>query len=239
MELIPFIEEDLSLKGFGERKWVEKQNLCHLTTLLIPIVRQDGHSLIQIQIRDRRKSFPCCRDIFGGHVTVNQEFWPFLLGAPFDLSKIVIAAAVREANEELRVHKQNISHPYIITEKDLRQVGGIGEARWNGKGNVERSTIFLVPIRDDCVINPMDDIEGVFVPVETERVDWRILRSYFMNNKQYAYKDRERAKEAGCDQNKETWQFADGAARILKDETLFETVLAAVDALADDKFKSI
>ena len=241
MELIPLVEETLFLKGFAERKWAEKQNLCHLTTLLIPTVRKDrdGSKLVQIQLRDRKKSFPCCRDVFGGHVTLNQEFWPFLLGRPFDLPKIVLAAAVREANEELRVCSKGTGHPYIVTEKDLRQVGSTGEARWNGKGNVERSTIFLVPIRDNCVVHPMDDIEGIFVPVETEPVDWQVLRTYFLNNQQYAFEDREKAKEAGCEQNREKWQFADGAARILKDERLFKMVLAAIDALADDDFKPV
>ena len=91
MELVPLVEERLSLKGFAERKWAEKKNLCHLTTLLIPVMRQTqtGKKLVVFQLRDKRKSFPCCRDIFGGHVTMNQEFWPFLLGESFDLSSAV------------------------------------------------------------------------------------------------------------------------------------------------------
>jgi len=99
--------------------------------------------------------------------------------------------------------------------------GSIGEARWNGKGNVERSTIFLVPIRQNCIIQPMDDIDGVFVPVESEAVDWNVLRRNFVQNEQYACTDREKAKKAGCERNREKWQFADGAARILQDEKLF------------------
>ena len=138
MELIPLVHEDdgtLVVKGFAERKWAEKQNLCHLTTLLIPI-KADRHSAsctVQIQVRDARKSFPCCRDIFGGHVNLDSEFWALLVGQPFDLSRIISEAAIREANEELRMCRTDNSHPHIITSRDLHQVGRIGEARWNGE----------------------------------------------------------------------------------------------------------
>jgi hypothetical protein len=239
MELIPLVEEELVLKGFGERKWAEKRNLCHLTTLLIPVVRQDSAKFVQIQIRDRKKSFPCCRDVFGGHVTLNQEFWQLLLGEPFELSQIVLTAAVREANEELRARTRETSDPYVMTDKGLRQVGGVGKAGWDREGNVERSTIFLVPIPDNCVTHPMDDIDGVFRPVKTKLVDWQSLRTNFLNNKQYACESREKAQEAGCNQNRMKWQFADGAARILKDEGLFKMVLVSIDALTDNDFKPV
>ena len=237
MELIPIVEETLVLKGFAERNWAEKQNLCHLTTLLIPVVRQNKRRLVQVQIRDNKKSFPGCRDVFGGHVAVGHEFWPFLLGKPFDLAEIVAAAAVREANEELRVSNKRTGEPYIITEKDLRQVGRIGEASWNGPGNVERSTIFLVPIRDNHAVHPMDDIKGVYYPVENKAVAWEMLQTRFQNNPQYAFKDRKKAKAAGYKRNRKNWQFADGAARILREKTLFTLVRTAIEELKDEDFR--
>ncbi|OHB63689.1 MAG: hypothetical protein A2Y77_17965 [Planctomycetes bacterium RBG_13_62_9] len=236
MEMIPVVDDALDLKGFAERKWAEKKGLCHLTTLLIPIIQQRGRRLVTIQVRDWRKSFPCCRDVFGGHVAMDKEFWLLLMGVPFDLPELVMAAAVREANEELRMCNKNTGHPCILDEKDLRRVGAIGEAQWTGKGNVERSTIFLVAIRQECCIHPMDDIEGVFHPVKTQDVDWQQLRRRFRENKQYACEDRERAKKVGCARNKKEWQFADGAARILKDKRLFDLVSAAILGLSDRDF---
>jgi len=244
MELIPLVHEDdgiLVVKGFAERKWAEKQNLCHLTTLLIPL-KADKHSgsrTVQIQVRDARKSFPCCRDIFGGHVNLDSEFWSLLLGQPFDLSQIVLEATIREANEELRMCRTDNSYPHIITTGDLHQVGKIGEARWNGEGNVECSTIFLVPIPDNCLIRTMDDIEGIFVPVDTETWNWEQLRRKFLSHPQYAYLDRTQAAAAGCEKNKRNWQFADGAARILDNETLFKQVAKAIKQLPDDVFNPI
>src|SRR4051812_21126105 len=114
MELIPLIadnEEPIKVTGFAERKWAEAQNLCHLTTLLIPVLL---NRKIEIQVRDPKKSFPGCRDIFGGHVTLDQAFWPLLLGTGFDLLKIVLTAAVREANEELRVRNTSNGYPLVL-----------------------------------------------------------------------------------------------------------------------------
>ena len=240
-ERLNIYDDSIVVKGFAERKWAEKQNLCHLTTLLIPIkADENGASrTVQIQVRDKEKSFPCCRDIFGGHVNLDSEFWSLLLGQSFDLSQIVSEAAVREANEELRMCKTGNSDPYIITSRDLHKVGEIGEARWKGKGNVERSTIFLVPIPDNCVIRPMDDIEGIFVSVKTQTWNWKQLRKKFLGNPQYACYDRTKACEAGCRENKQKWQFADGAARILDKEALFNKVAEDIDRLPKNVFNSI
>jgi len=243
MELIPVVDDSMKLKGFVERKWGEQQNLCHLTTLLIPVSQdqQSGSKVVHIQVRDCRKSFPCCRDVFGGHVALDQEFWPFLLGEPFDLCEIVQAAAVREANEELRAMflKDGQIHPWILTEKHVRRVGEIGQAQWKAAGNMERSTMFIVPIPKNCSIHPMDDIDGFFVPVDTENLDWNKARSEFKGNEQYAYRDRTKAKHNGCEYNRENWQFADGAARILLNDTLFQSVAQAINSLEENDFMEI
>jgi len=147
-----------------------------------------------------------------------------------------LSAAVREANEELRVCDTKTNCPCILSEKDLHQVGEVGQARWNGKGNVERSTIFLVPIRANWAIHPMDDIKGIFFPVKTERRQWQTIRKYFLRHDQYACKDREEAEKAGCLQNKSRWQFADGIARILENDNFFDMVYDAINELRPDDF---
>ena len=243
MELIPVVDKSLNLKGFAERKWSEQNNLCHLTTLLIPVSldQESGSKVVHIQLRDPRKSFPCCRDVFGGHVALDQEFWPFLLGQSFDLCDIVQTAAVREANEELRgmFVKDGQIHPWILTDNDVRRIGDVGQAHWNAQGNVERSTMFIVPIPKNGSVHPMDDIDGVFVPVETETLDWDNVQSAFQANDQYAYQDRTRATQAGCEENRRHWQFADGAARILLDDTLFQCVAQGINRLTENDFTEI
>jgi hypothetical protein len=243
MELIPIVDESLKIRGFAERKWSEEHNLCHLTTLLIPVSwnEDSGCKVVRIQVRDARKSFPCCRDVFGGHVALDERFWPFLLGQPLDVGEIVHAAAVREANEELRgmFIKDGQINPWILTEKHVRRVGDIGQAQWNAVGNVERSTMFIVPIPKNGSIHPMDDIDGVFVPVETEELDWDRVRSVFQAHEQYAYQDRTRAKQAGYEDNRKRWQFADGAARILLNDRLFQCVAQGINNLSEDDFTEI
>jgi len=240
MEMIPLVTEnsethELQLKGFAERKWAESQNLCHLTTLLIPIFPDRS---IQIQVRYKIKSFPGCRDIFGGHVELDQEFWPFLLGSPFDLKKIIVTAGAREANEELRIINSKTGYPHILQEKDIHQVGNIGEFKWESSGNFERSTLFLVPIPNNCITYPMDNIEKIFYPVEKESQSFIEINHMFHNHPQYAYKDRVIAKKAGYEKNKANWQFADGAARFLENKNLSEKITQAIDNLPSEVFQS-
>jgi len=239
MELIPLIAEDahtLVVKGFAERKWAEAQNLCHLTTLLIPVFPD---YTIQIQVRPERKGFPGCRDIFGGHVTLDQEFWPLLLGVNFDLPSIVLSAAVREANEELRIRNLTTNYQYLIRENDLHKVGAVGEFQWNGEGNVERSTLFVVTIRENCAVYPMDDIDKVFVSVEKDIQSLDDLRRKFLENEQYSYKNKKKAEAEGYAKNKANWQFADGAARVLTDNVLFSKLFEVVYNLPAEVFAPV
>jgi 8-oxo-dGTP pyrophosphatase MutT (NUDIX family) len=244
VELIPLASEEkegqLVLKGFAERKWAETQNLLHLTTLLIPVVRdaEDNRSVV-IQIRHERKSFPCCRDVFGGHVSLDAEFWPLLLGQSFSVEGIVEAAAMREANEELRLQRGAAYEPYDVARDRLYQVGATGQARWDGPGNIERSTVFLVPIPENCRLCPMDNVGIDFFAVETELYEWLKLRTEFNANVQYAYKDRAQAAKAGCATNRQSWQFADGVARILLDDPLFTEVDTAIRSLPISAFAAV
>lgn len=244
MEMIPIADKGkrgkLMLKGFAERDWAEAQNLVHLTTLLIPVVCDAGNKRsVVIQIRDRRKSFPCCRDVFGGHVSLDAEFWPLLIGQSYSLDGIVRAAAMREANEELRLQRGRKHEPYDVTPDRLAQVGAIGRARWNGPGNVERSTIYLVPIPKNCRLCPMDNVGITFFQVKPEKHRWPDLRAKFNSNTQYAYKNREQAAEAGCAKNRRSWQFADGIARILVDSPLFIKVDSAIRSLPRSAFAPV
>lgn len=193
MELIPIVDFDtLELKGFAERKWVERNRLCHLTALLIPVRCEDGK--VVLQIRPEGKSYAGCRDFFGGHVTLGKEFWAFLVGQEFDLKPIVWSTAMREANEELRMTRED-GYPEIITKEHLTIIENIGSFPWIGKQTVERSTLFIVKIPHNCLIHPMDDVNGKFVPVKTEFLILdEVLEKYRKNE----------------------WKFADGAERILK-----------------------
>ena len=244
LELIPLINEDngkLIIKGFAERKWAEENDLCHLTTILIPVIAEkntEDRSLV-VQVRDERKSFPCCRDVFGGHVNLDNEFWPFLLGKPFDLSEIVISAALREANEELRLSQKEDCHPYDIKIERIYRVGEVGEARWMAKGNNERSTIYLVPIPKNCEIHPMDNVGKDFFSVATEKWKWEELRNKFFTNKQYAYRNRTKAEKMGCNENKKQWQFADGIARVLENDALYKKVLESISTLPNASFEPV
>lgn len=76
MELIPIIDTDtLELKGFVERKWAERNRLCHLTTLLIPLRCDDGK--VAIQIRPEGKSFVGYRDFLEGMLLLTKNFGRF------------------------------------------------------------------------------------------------------------------------------------------------------------------
>jgi len=223
MELIPIVENDkLVLKGFVERKWAEKNRLCHLTTLLIPVRREDGK--VAIQTRPEKKSFAGFRDFFGGHVTFNQDFLPLLLGQEFNLESIILSAAIREANEELRIVKED-GYPEIVTKELLTMIRKIGYFSWDGKENVERSTLFLVKIPHSSLIRPMDDIDGKFEPVKTEFLTFEDVFERYQ---------------------KKQWQFADGAERILKqcaeDKGLLKEIrdiIAAIPMEGRKKFRAV
>jgi hypothetical protein len=126
MELIPLVEPKFTLRGFAERKWAEAKGLAHLTTLLLPVFRDRQ---VLIQIRPERKSFPGCCDIFGGHVTLDAALFSGLLGEPIDLERVVLLAAVREANEELRLidTRGSTPHQHVVIEDELIRVGELGE----------------------------------------------------------------------------------------------------------------
>lgn len=203
MELIPIVDsETLELKGFAEREWSEKHNLCHLTTLLLPFFCQDQR--VVVQIRPEGKSFAGCYDFFGGHVDFGREFLELLMGEKFDLSSIVWSAAVREANEELRIRRDD-GYPEIITEEHLAIIGNIGDFSLSWDTHIERSTLFLVKIPKKCSIYPMEELDGRYVRVKTE--------SLFFNEIQEKYVTGQ-------------WSFADGADRILtrlhNEDTLME-----------------
>ena len=192
MELIPIVDsETLELKGFSERKWAEEHNLCHLTTLLIPFFCEDQR--VAVQIRPEGKSFPGFYDFFGGHVDFGREFLGLLMGEKFDLSSIVWSAAVREANEELGIRRDD-GYPEIITKEHLSIIGDIGDFSLSWDTNIERSTLFLVKIPNKCSIYLMEELDGKFIRVETESLFLHeILEKYVTGQ----------------------WSFADGADRIL------------------------
>ncbi len=242
MELLPLIDERddiIVLTGFAERHWAESMNLPHLTTLLIPVRKdEDGKRTVEIQIRDARKSFPGCRDVFGGHVCVEAEFFTLLVGQPFNLTELILRGAIREANEELRMQNSTTGFPRDLQPEDLQMIGGIGEAKWSAPGNVERSTIFLVPIPNSHRIHPMDNDHTEFFPVSTQSWTWEDVREHFRNHAQYAYKDRAIANNAGFESNKNGWQFADGVARVLENDRLFEMVQLGIADLPDSAFEA-
>ncbi|MBU7018473.1 MAG: hypothetical protein HXS44_13260 [Theionarchaea archaeon] len=203
MELIPIVDsETLELKGFAERKWSEEHSLCHLTTLLIPFFCEDQR--VAVQIRPEGKSFSGCYDFFGGHVDFGREFLGLLVGEKFSISTIVWSAAVREANEELRI-RRNDGYPEVIAKEHLAVIGNIGDFSLSWDTNIERSTLFLVKIPEKCSIYPMEEVDGRFIRVETE--------SLFLNEILEKYDNGQ-------------WSFADGADRILtrlhNDSTLME-----------------
>lgn len=203
MELIPIVDsKTLELKGFAERKWAEKNYLCHLTTLLIPVFCKDGR--VALQVRPEGKSFAGCYDFFGGHVSLDEEFWKILMGGKVDLHSIVWSAAVREANEELRVTKKDC-YPEIITREHLAIIGDIGDFLLSWDQNIERSTLFLVKIPRGCFIHPMDDVKGKFVKLRTEFLFFHEIQEKYITGQ---------------------WNFAAGADRILQrfqeDTSLFE-----------------
>ena len=187
-----------------------------------------------MQVRPRGKSYPGCRDFFGGHVTVTGELLGCLLGVPFDLQEIVTKAAVREANEELRLHTTAARLPLDIDASALIQVGGLGDFPCEIEGNRERSTLFLFPVPEDCILAPMDDIEGRFVSVETEFFTLDEVRDHYARHAQ----DTAAARTANYDTNKREWQFADGAGRILANTALTARALGAINALAARSFKT-
>ena len=235
-ELIPVVDagaSELRIRGLVQREWGERRELCHLTVLLIP-VHSEGRKVL-VQVRHREKSFPGCRDIFGGHVTAGSQFWTLLLGQGLGIDELVLASAVREANEELRVQRED-GTPRILDGRDLWRVGKTAEATWDGQGNVEKSTVFLVPLRDGWAVWPMDDIRGRFERVETAWEELEYLGVQFRQHEQYALHSREKAEEQGYQRNKEAWQFADGVGRLLTDERMLENVGETIRGLPSGAF---
>jgi hypothetical protein len=229
VELIPIIDPSLSeitIMGFAERKAAERNNLVHLTTIIIPIC---ANGLVQLQIRPLRKSYSGCRDFFGGHVSLTGHVIGCLLGIPFDLEKFVTDAATREANEELRLHTLPDRLPCDIAPNSLVRVGKLGDFPCDIVGNRERSTVFLYRIPDNGTLAPMDDIDGRFVPVETE---FHTFEEIVARHKQNPQKNPTTTRVDSYEANKQNWQFADGAGRILSDEHLTEMVRTAIVGLA-------
>lgn len=207
MELIPIVDAStLEMKGFAERRWAHNAGLCHLTTLLIPVCCDDPQRKVAVQTRLPQATFAGYRDFFGGHISLDKEFWPFVIGGQFSLKSIVWSAAIREANEELRMTNAKC-HPVIVSRRHLRLVGQIGDFAWSGPTNVERSTLFLVKIPSRCSIHPMDDPKGRFVPVPTAFHLLDDVLAHYTSG---------------------TWQFADGAERILQRLTTSATLLGKV-----------
>ncbi|KYK28437.1 MAG: hypothetical protein AYK19_05725 [Theionarchaea archaeon DG-70-1] len=210
MELIPIVDENLKIKGFAEKRWAEKNRLCHLTVLLIP-VRCEDHK-VAVQIRPKGASYAGRHDFFGGHVSLDKEFWGLLLGEEVDVTSLVWSTAMREANEELQVTRADC-YPEIITEQHLTIIGKIGDFPWNGIHNVERSTLFLVKIPKGCSIHPMEGAGGRSVRVKTEFFSLYEVMDKFEDH----------------------WDFADGAERILlrfkEDRLLFEEIVQKIESL--------
>jgi hypothetical protein len=194
MELLPLIDnESFKIKGFAERTWIHQQNLCHLTTLLIPI--DVINRKVAIHTRSlKKRSWPGYKDFFGGHVSLDKDFWPFLLGNPFDMEAIILSSGIREANEELRM-LDNAGNPAIIDSSYLTRFQSIGDFKWNNNSNFERSTLYLIKIPQNYSIHPMDDVDNIFEPVvfEFKSLD-EIITIY----------------------REKSWKFADGAERILE-----------------------
>jgi hypothetical protein len=203
MEIIPIVDYDtLEIKGVAERQWAEKQNLCHLTTLLVPIRASDGMTVIHQ--RPPYKTCPLHWDFFGGHVSLNQDSWTCLIGHTLNVSSLVWETAIREVVEELRMLDQD-GYPVIIDGSYLKMIDQIGAFPWRADGNVERSTLFLVRVPKGCQIRPMDDAQGQFYRLKYEFLS---LATAFQQ-----YKDEK-------DQRGKNRPFADGAERIFK--RLFE-----------------
>lgn len=128
------------------------------------------------------------------------------------------SAAIREANEELRMIRED-GYPEVVKEH-LLIIGDIGDFPWSGRQNVERSTLFVVKIPRGCAIHPMDDIKGIFKPVETEFLTLdEVLEKY----------------------RKKQWNFADGAERVLKrfneNKKLLESVYDIITSISAEGSK--
>jgi len=236
MELIPLLsgesDSPLDIRGFGERKWAEKSLQWHPTTLIEPVYED---RTVLIQVRPKRKSYPGCRDGFGGHVTLDSSFWPLLTGMPFVPEQIILDAGVREANEELRMRNTENDYQHIVTEEGLRRVGKVGIFVHNGKANKERSTLYLLPIPPNCKCYPMDDIEGRFVKVETECHALDYLREQYLSHKDIPFSNADTLEEQ-YDENKRNWKFADGASRVFDNDDLFHMVQEAIQQLQSSDF---
>lgn len=210
MEFTPVVDETLKIKGVVDREWAERIRLCHVTVLLIPVLCESKK--VALQIRPEGGSYAGYYDFFGGHVALDREFWGLLLGEKVDLASLVWSTAVRKANEELRVTGKN-GYPEIVSEKDLRIIGNIGEFAWNGIHNVERSTLFLVRIPQGCSIHPMEDMRGRNVRLKTEFLTLDEVVDRFEKHE----------------------DFADGARRILlrikEDSVLFQEIIQTVDSI--------
>lgn len=213
MELIPIVDENLEIKGFAEKRWAEKNRLCHMTALLIP-VRCEDHT-VAVQIRPEGASYAGYHDFFGGHVALDKEYWGLLLGEKVDVTALVWSTALREANEELRMINPD-GYPEIITKQHLTIIGDIGDFPWNGIHNVERSTLFLVKIPRNCSIHPMEDVGGRNVKVKTEFFSLNEVMDKF-----------------------EEWDFADGAERILlrfkENPPLFDEVIRLIKIMCEEE----
>lgn len=194
LEIVPVVDFDtLDIKAWAEREWATRHGLCRLTTLLMPVRFDDG--FIAVQTRPIGKSCAGMRDFFGGGVCLEKESWGFLLGRPLGIQSLFLSTAIRETNEELRMADSGGLLEFLNTENVnnyLFQIENVGSFPLRRE---QRSTLYLVRIPRGSSINPMDDVHGKFVAVKTEfhSLD-AILQKY----------------------DKQEWQFADGAGRVLR-----------------------
>ena len=206
MELVPIIDPDtLRLVGFADRTWAGTHGLCHLHVVLVPVF---PGGRVAVQTRPAGRPAAGHHDFFGGHVGLAPEMLGILLGQPANLESIVRAAALREANEELRLVRGDGS-PAMVAPGDLVMVDRLGAFLWDDRrGNVERSTLFLVPVPDGCALHKIDLIEGRAVAVEVTALGLDDLLAKYRTG---------------------AWSFDGGAARVLRrltDDAAFHEHLA-------------
>jgi len=163
----------------------------HATVQIIPV--RCGTRNVFIHQRSKKvRTSPGAWDILGGHVAFEMA----LLSSPSSLSEASMTTALREAREEMLLKVDG--KPYLIQQKDFKQVGEVGQFTCDEPKNVEYSTAFVLCIPNRAVVSdsPFEYRDGTVEWLPVSEIRWDDL----LNN----YKVKKSA------------EFADGISRILE-----------------------
>jgi len=145
----------------------------HASVLILP-VRNGTRSVFVHQRSKKVRTSPGALDTFGGHISFEMG----LLTRSDALHEASLTTAVREAREEIFISVDG--KPYLIQQKDFRQIGRVGQFACSEPANVEYATAYVLFLPHNVQVGPspfeLRDGSVDWLPVEEVLWDDLLVR---------------------------------------------------------------